>query len=145
MTEYRHYQNFNQLYMGIAAYVNDCLTNTHGHIGDITIKVEDVPSVEEWKKCNSTKSRKEAWDNAVGSYGIKAVGREFDSYTTMLVGAYYGSSNMVSSPMFDFDSTEGQVVDIVFDLLDNLLCDDRKGPFLVLRVESDSVPDTMKL
>ena len=145
MTEYRYYPDFGSLCKGVANYVNDCLTNADGYIGNIDIKVEDVPTPEEWKKCKSTKSRKEAWDNALGIYGIKAIGREFESDNTVLVGCYYGSSNMVSTDPFDFDMTKQQVEVITSNLLDNLMCDDRVGPFMVRRVETDQVPESMKL
>ena len=48
MIEYKRYNTANELVTGMADYVNDCLTNAHGIIGDIDIKVEDVPTTAEW-------------------------------------------------------------------------------------------------
>ena len=147
MTEYRRYNTAKELYTGMAEYVNDCLTNAHGYIGDIDIKVESVPSAAEWDALTSDEARKDAWDNAVGCYGIKAIGREFDSDSTILVGAYYGTSNLLTSKQFDFDTSDEDVDDIVRGLLVDLLTggDDLQRTYLVKITETDEVPDSMLL
>lgn len=147
MTEYKRYNTANELTTGMADYVNDCLTNAHGYIGDIDIKVESVPSATEWDSLTSDEARKNAWDNAVGCYGIKPVGREFDSDATILVGAYYGTCNLLTSKLFDFDTSDGEVERIVSDLLLDLLSggDDLGTSYLVRITETDEVPDSMKL
>ena len=147
MTEYRRYNTANELVNGMAEYVNDCLTNANGYIGDIDIKVETVPSAAEWDSLTTDEARKNAWDNAVGCYGIKAVGREFDSDMTVLVGAYYGTSNLLASKSFDFDTSDEDVASIVNDLLVDLLAgeDDLQRSYLVRITETDEVPDSMLL
>ena len=147
MTEYRRYNTANELITGLADYVNDCLTNAHGYIGDIDIKVESVPSAAEWDALTSDEARKDAWDNAVGCYGIKAIGREFDSDMTILVGAYYGTSNLLTSKQFDFDTSDEDVDDIVRGLLVDLLAcgDDLQRSYMVRITETDEVPDSMLL
>jgi hypothetical protein len=147
MTEYKRYNNLKELTAGMADYVNDCLTNAHGYIGDIEIKVESVPSADEWYALTSDEARLDAWDNAVGCYGIKAVGREFDSDSTILVGAYYGTCNLLASKQFDFDTSDEDVGDIVRGLLvDLLICgDDLQRSYLVRIKETDEVPDSMLL
>jgi len=147
MTEYRRYNTANELVNGMAEYVNDCLTNANGYIGDIDIKVETVPSAAEWDSLTTDEARKDAWDNAVGCYGIKAVGREFDSDMTVLVGAYYGTSNLLASKSFDFDTSDEDVATIVNDLLVDLLAgeDDLQRSYLVRITETDEVPDSMLL
>lgn len=134
MIEYKRYNTVNELVTGVASYVNDCLTNAQGYIGDIDIKVESVPSAADW-------------DNAVGCYGIKPVGREFDSDATILVGAYYGTSHLLTSNQFDFDTSDKKVDSIVNDLLVDLLAcgDDLQQSYLVRITETDEVPDSMKL
>lgn len=147
MIEYKRYNNLKELSAGMADYVNDCLTNAHGYIGDIQIKVESVPSKAEWDALTSDEARRDAWDNAVGCYGIKAIGREFDSDSTILVGAYYGTSNLLTSKQFDFDTSDEDVDSIVNDLLVDLLTggDDLQRTYLVKITETDEVPDTMLL
>ena len=147
MTEYKRYNTAKELAAGLGSYVNDCLTNAHGHIGNIDIKVEDVPSSDEWDALQSDEARKNAWDNAVGCYGIKAVGREFDSDASILVGAYYGTSNILTSKLFDFDTSDEEVERIVMELLFDLLAggDDLSMSYLVRITESDETPDTMLL
>lgn len=147
MTEYKRYKNLKELATGVAYYVNDCLTNAHGYIGDIEIKVESVPSAAEWDALTSDEARKDAWDNAVGCYGIKAIGREFDSDMTILVGAYYGTSNLLTSKQFDFDTSDEDVDDIVRGLLVDLLAcgDDLLRSYMVRITETDEVPDSMLL
>lgn len=147
MTEYKRYNNLKKLATGVAYYVNDCLTNAHGYIGDIEIKVESVPSAAEWDALTSDEARKDAWDNAVGCYGIKAIGREFDSDMTILVGAYYGTSNLLTSKQFDFDTSDEDVDDIVRGLLVDLLAcgDDLLRSYMVRITETDEVPDSMLL
>ncbi len=147
MTEYRRYNTANEMFTGMADYVNDCLTNAYGYIGDIDIKVESVPSAAEWDSLTSDEARKNAWDNAVGCYGIKPVGREFDSDATILVGAYYGTSHLLTSNQFDFDTSDEKVDSIVNDLLVDLLAcgDDLQQSYLVRITETDEVPDSMKL
>ena len=147
MTEYRRYNTAKELCTGMADYVNDCLTNAHGYIGDIEIKVESVPSADEWDSLTSDEARLDAWSNAVGCYGIKAIGREFDSDSTILVGAYYGTSNLLTSKQFDFDTSDEDVASIVNDLLVDLLTggDDLQRTYLVKITETDEVPDSMLL
>ena len=147
MTEYKRYNTVTELTAGMADYVNDCLTNAHGYIGDIEIKVESVPSADEWDSLTSDEDKRDAWDNAVGCYGIKAVGREFDSDSTILVGAYYGSCNLLSSKQFDFDTSDEDVASIVNDLLVDLLAgnDDLQRSYLVRIKETDEVPDSILL
>jgi hypothetical protein len=147
MTEYKRYNTVNELFTGVASYVNDCLTNAHGYIGDIDIKVESVPSAAEWDSLTSDEAKKDAWDNAVGCYGIKAVGREFDTDMTILVGAYYGTSNLLTSKSFDFDTSDEDVDSIVNELLVDLLAcgDDLQRSYLVKITETDEVPDSMLL
>jgi len=147
MTEYKRYNTVTELTAGMADYVNDCLTNAHGYIGDIEIKVESVPSADEWDSLTSDEAKRDAWDNAVGCYGIKAVGREFDSDSTILVGAYYGSCNLLASKQFDFDTSDEDVASIVNDLLVDLLAgnDDLQRSFLVRIKETDDVPDSILL
>ena len=147
MTEYMRYNTVDELTSGMADYVNDCLTNAHGHIGNIDIKVESVPTAAEWDELKSDEARQNAWDNAVGCYGIKAVGREFDSDATILVGAYYGTCNLLTSKLFDFDTSDGDVERIVMELLFDLLTggDDLGTSYLVRITETDEVPDSMKL
>lgn len=147
MTEYRRYNTAKELYTGLADYVNDCLTNAHGYIGDIEIKVESVPSAAEWDSLTSDEARLDAWSNAVGCYGIKAIGREFDSDSTILVGAYYGTSNLLTSKQFDFDTSDEEVERIVMELLFDLLTggDDLSTSYLVRIKETDEVPDSMLL
>lgn len=147
MTEYKRYNTVDELTSGMADYVNDCLTNAHGHIGNIDIKVEAVPSEADWNSLTSDEARQNEWDNAVGCYGIKAVGREFDSDMTILVGAYYGTSNLLTSKSFDFDTSDGEVERIVMELLVDLLAggDDLQQSYLVRITETDEVPDSMLL
>jgi len=147
MTEYKQYNTANELFTGVASYVNDCLTNAHGYIGDINIKVESVPSADEWDALTSDEARTDAWYNAVGCYGIKAVGREFDSDATILVGAYYGTGNLLASKQFDFDTSDEDVERIVAELLFDLLTggDDLQRSYLVRIKEPDDVPESMKL
>lgn len=147
MTEYKRYNTVTELTAGVAEYVNDCLTNAHGYIGDIEIKVESLPSADEWDALTSDEAKRDAWDNAVGCYGIKAVGREFDSDSTILVGAYYGSCNLLASKQFDFDTSDEDVASIVNDLLVDLLAgnDDLQRSYLVRIKETDEVPDSMLL
>ena len=147
MIEYKRYNTANELTAGVADYVNDCLTNAHGYIGDIEIKVESVTSADEWDSLTSDEARLDAWSNAVGCYGIKAVGREFDSDSTILVGAYYGSCNLLASKQFDFDTSDEDVASIVNDLLVDLLAgnDDLQRSYLVRIKETDEVPDSMLL
>lgn len=147
MTEYKRYNTAKELITGLAEYVNDCLTNAHGYIGDIDIKVESVPSAADWDAITSDEARRDAWDNAVGCYGIKAIGREFDSDSTILVGAYYGTSNLLTSKQFDFDTSDEDVDDIVRGLLVDLLTggDDLQRTYLVKITETDEVPDSMLL
>lgn len=147
MTEYKRYNTVNELITGMGSYVNDCLTNANGYIGDIDIKVESVPSAADWDSLTSDEARQDAWDNAVGCYGIKPVGSEFDSYSTILVGAYYGTSNLLTSKQFDFDTSDEDVDSIVNELLVDLLAcgDDLQRSYLVRITETDEVPDSMKL
>lgn len=147
MIEYKRYNTANELITGMAAYVNDCLTNAHGYIGDIDIKVEDVPTAAEWDSLTSDEARTDAWDNAGGCYGIKAVGREFDSDKTVLVGAYYGTCNLLTSKLFDFDTSDEEIERIVMELLFDLLTggDDLSTSYIVRITETDEVPDSMKL
>jgi hypothetical protein len=147
MIEYKRYNNLDELTAGLGEYVNDCLTNAHGIIGSIDIKAEDVPSSEEWDAITTDDARKDAWDNAVGCYGIKAVGREFDSEASILVGAYYGTSNILTSKQFDFDTSDEDVDEIVQGLLVNLLAggDDLNRSYLVRITETDEMPETMLL
>lgn len=147
MTEYKRYNTVNELIAGVASYVNDCLTNAHGYIGDIDIRVEAVPSAADWDSLTSDEARKDAWDNAVGCYGIKPVGREFDTDMTILVGAYYGTSNLLTSKSFDFDTSDEDVDSIVNELLVDLLAcgDDLQRSYLVKITETDEVPDSMLL
>lgn len=147
MTEYKRYNTVTELTAGMAEYVNDCLTNAHGYIGDIEIKVESLPSADEWDALTSDEARLDAWSNAVGCYGIKAVGREFDSDSTILVGAYYGSCNLLASKQFDFDTSDEDVASIVNDLLVDLLAgnDDLQRSYLVRIKETDDVPDSILL
>lgn len=147
MTEYKRYNTAKELITGLADYVNDCLTNAHGYIGDIEIKVESVPSADEWDALTSDEARLDAWSNAVGCYGIKAIGREFDSDSTILVGAYYGTSNLLTSKQFDFDTSDEEVERIVMELLFDLLTggDDLSTSYLVRIKETDEVPDSMLL
>ena len=147
MTEYKRYNTVTELTRELGSYVNDCLTNAHGHIGNIDIKVEDVPSSDEWNAITTDEARTNAWDNAVGCYGIKAVGREFDSDATILVGAYYGTSNILTSKLFDFDTSDEDVAGIVNDLLVDLLAggDDLQRTYLVRITEFDDMPETMLL
>lgn len=147
MIEYKRYNTVKELITGMTDYVNDCLTNAHGYIGDIDIKVESVPSASEWDALTSDEARRDAWDNAVGCYGIKSVGREFDSDSTILVGAYYGTSNLLTSKQFDFDTSDEDVDSIVNGLLVDLLAcgDDFQRSYLVRIKETDEVPDSMLL
>ena len=147
MTEYKLFNTVDDLIIGVANYVNDCLTNAHGYIGDIDIKVESVPSATEWDSLTSDEARKNAWDNAVGCYGIKPVGREFDSEASILVGAYYGTSNILTSKQFDFDTNDEEVDSIVRELVVGLLtcCDDLQTTYLVRITETDEMPETMLL
>ena len=147
MTEYKLFNTVDDLIIGVANYVNDCLTNAHGYIGDIDIKVESVPSAADWDALTSDDDRKNAWDNAVGCYGIKPIGREFDSDMTFLVGAYYGTSNLMTSKPFDFDTSDEAVECIVQGLLVDLLScgDDLMKSYIVRITETDEVPDSMKL
>ena len=147
MIEYKRYNTVDELTAGLGEYVNDCLTNAHGLIGKIDIKAEDVPSSDEWDALKSDDDKKNAWDNAVGCYGIKAVGREFDSEASILVGAYYGTSNILTSKQFDFDTSDEDVEDIVQGLLVNLLVggDDLNRSYLVRITETDEMPETMLL
>ena len=147
MIEYKRYNSVSELTAGMGSYVNDCLTNAHGLSGSIDSKAESVPSAAEWDSLTSDDAKKDAWDNAVGCYGIKPVGREFDSDATILVGAYYGTSNLLTSKQFDFDTSDEDVDSIVNDLLVNLLAcgDDLQQSYLVRITETDEVPDSMKL
>jgi hypothetical protein len=147
MIEYTRYNTVNELITGMGSYVNDCLTNAHGHIGRIDIKVESVPSSDDWDALKSDEDKKNAWDNAVGCYGSKAGGREFDSDTTILVGAYYGTGNLLTSKQFDFDTSDEDVDTIVNELLVDLLTcgDDLQRTYLVKITESDEIPGMMLL
>ncbi len=147
MIEYKRYNTVDELTAGLGEYVNDCLTNAHGIIGSIDIKAEDVPSSEEWDAITTDEARKDAWDNAVGCYGIKAVGREFDSEASILVGAYYGTSNILTSKQFDFDTSDEDVENIVRGLVVDLLAcgDDLQTTYLVRITETDEMPETMLL
>lgn len=147
MTEYKRYNNLKELSAGMADYVNDCLTNAHGYIGDIDLKVESVPSAAEWDSLTSDEAKRDAWDNAVGCYGIRAIGREFDSDSTILVGAYYGTCHLLTSKQFDFDTSDEDVNEIVFVLLFDMLTggDDLMKSYLVRIKETDERPDTMLL
>lgn len=147
MIEYHRYNTLEKLTVGMGIYVNDCLTNAHGHIGNIDIKVESVPSAAEWDALTSDDARKDAWDNAVGCYGIKPIGREFDSDMTILVGAYYGTSNLLTSKPFDFDTSDEAVESIVNELLVDLLAwgDDLQRSYLVRITETDEIPGMMLL
>jgi hypothetical protein len=147
MIEYKRYNTVTKLIAGMADYVNDCLTNAHGHIGTIDIKVESVPSSDEWDALKSDEDKKNAWDNAVGCYGIKAVGREFDSDSTILVGAYYGTCNLQTSKQFDFDTSDEAVETIVNELIVDLLAwgDDLQRSYLVKITEPDEIPGMMLL
>lgn len=147
MIEYKRYNTADELTAGLGSYVNDCLTNAHGLIGHIDIKAESVPSAAEWDAITTDEDKKNAWDNAVGCYGIKAVGREFDSEASILVGAYYGTSNILTSKQFDFDTTDEEVENIVRGLVVDLLtcCDDLQTTYLVRITETDEVPGTMLL
>ena len=139
MTKYKLYNTVDDLTAGLADYVNECLTNADGYIGNIDIKVESVPSSDEWYTLASDEARKNAWDNAVGCYGIKPVGREFDSDATILVGAYYGTSHLLTSNQFDFDTSDEKVDSIVNDLLSVMLAcgDDLQRSYLVRITETD--------
>lgn len=147
MIEYKRYNTVAKLSTGMGSYVNDCLTNAHGHIGNIDIKVESVPSAAEWDALKSDEDKKNAWDNAVGCYGIKAVGREFDSDSTILVGAYYGTCNLLTSKQFDFDTSDEAVESIVNELLVDMLAwgDDLQRSYLVKITEPDEIPGMMLL
>ena len=148
MIEYKRYNTLDDLIAGLGAYVNDCLTNAHGIIGSIDIKADDVPSSDEWNALTTDEARKNAWDNAVGCYGIKAVGREFDSEASILVGAYYGTSNILTSKQFDFDTSDEDVESIIVQglLVDLLACgDDLNRSYLVRITEPDETPETMLL
>ena len=147
MIEYTRYNTVDELTAGLGEYVNDCLTNAHGLIGKIDIKAESVPSSDEWDAITTDDDKKNAWDNAVGCYGIKAVGREFDSDASILVGAYYGTSNILTSKQFDFDTTDEEVNSIVRELVVGLLtcCDDLQTTYLVRITETDEMPETMLL
>lgn len=147
MIEYKRYNTVDELAAGLGEYVNDCLTNAYGLIGKIDIKVESVPSSDEWDAITTDEARKDAWDNAVGCYGIKAVGREFDFEASILVGAYYGTSNILTSKQFDFDTTDEDVASIVQVLLVDLLAggDDLQRSYLVRITETDEMPETMLL
>lgn len=147
MIEYKRYNKLKELATGIADYVNDCLTNAHGYIGDIDIKVESVPSATEWDSFTSDEAKRDAWDNAVGCYGIRAIGREFDSDSTILVGAYYGTCHLLTSKQFDFDTSDEDVNEIVFVLIFDMLTggDDLMKSYLVRIKEPNEKPDTMLL
>ena len=147
MIEYKRYNNVDELTAGLGEYVNDCLTNAHGLIGTIDIKAESMPSSDEWDALKSDDDKKNAWDNAVGCYGIKAVGREFDSEASILVGAYYGTSNILTSKQFDFDMSDEAVDVIVTDFLVGLLAggDDLMRSYIVRITETDEMPETMLL
>ena len=147
MIEYKRYNTVDELTAGLGEYVNDCLTNAHGLIGSIDIKADDVPSSDEWNALTTDEARKNAWDNATGCYGIKAVGREFDSEASILVGAYYGTSNILTSNQFDFDTSDEAVNSLVRGLVVDLLacCDDLNMTYLVRITETDEMPETMLL
>lgn len=139
MTKYKLYNTVDDLTAGLADYVNECLTNAHGYIGNIDIKVESVPSSDEWYTLTSDEAKRDAWYNAVGCYGIKPIGREFDSDMTILVGAYYGTSNLLTSKSFDFDTSDDDVDSIVRGLLVDLLAcgDDLQRSYMVRITETD--------
>lgn len=114
----------------IAAYVNDA--RHKGAIGDIDFKVECVPTKEEWDGMNLME-KASAWNDALGSYGIKEIGKLFDDDSFMLVANYWGGSNMAPSPVFDRDNKETEIYKIVEDLVDSQLSfeDHSEGRYLL--------------
>ena len=104
-----------------------------GAIGDIDFKVEDVPTKEEWDGMGLME-KASAWNDALGGYGIKEVGKLFDdSDSFMLVANYWGGSNMVPSAVFDRDNGETEIYKIVEDLVDSQLSfeDHSEGRYLL--------------
>ena len=115
----------------IAAYVDGA--RHKGAIGDIDFKVEDVPTKEEWDGMGLME-KASAWNDALGGYGIKEVGKLFDdSDSFMLVANYWGGSNMVPSAVFDRDNGETEIYKIVEDLVDSQLSfeDHSEGRYLL--------------
>ena len=115
----------------IAAYVNGA--RHKGAIGDIDFKVEDVPTKEEWDGMGLME-KASAWNDALGGYGIKEVGKLFDDHDSfILVANYWGGSNMVPSAVFDRDNRETEIYKIVEDLVDSQLSfeDHSEGRYLL--------------
>jgi hypothetical protein len=119
----------------IAAHVNNKIRKEGGDIGAIKFRVDDVPYEEDFSKMDPAEKAR-AWDNAVGTYGIRDIGPLFDSTGHLLAGGYMGSCHLMASAAFDGGDSELRIQNLVDDLVRDLIAfADNPPPRVIVRLE----------